>query len=26
VEPGQIDVYAGNSSKAELKQSFQVTG
>jgi len=26
VEPGQIDVYAGNSSKAELKQSFTVTG
>ena len=26
VEPGQIDVYAGNSSKGELKQSFQVTG
>jgi len=26
VEPGQIDVYAGNSLKAELKQSFQVTG
>ena len=26
VEPGQIDVYAGNSSKADLKQSFQVTG
>ena len=26
VEPGQIDVYAGNSSKAEMKQSFQVTG
>ena len=26
VEPGQIDVYAGNSSKAELTQSFQVTG
>ena len=26
VEPGQIDVYAGNSSEAELKQSFQVTG
>jgi len=26
VERGQIDVYAGNSSKGELKQSFQVTG
>jgi beta-glucosidase len=26
VEPGQIDVYAGDSSKADLKQSFQVTG
>jgi beta-glucosidase len=26
VEPGQIDVYAGNSSKAELKQTFTVTG
>ena len=26
VEPGQIDVYAGNSSKAELTHSFQVTG
>jgi len=26
VEPGRIDVYAGTSSKAELKQSFQVTG
>jgi beta-glucosidase len=25
VESGQIDVYAGNSSKAELKQSFTVT-
>ena len=24
VEPGQIDVYAGNSSKADLKQSFTV--
>jgi beta-glucosidase len=24
VEPGQIDVYAGNSSKAELTQSFTV--
>jgi beta-glucosidase len=24
VEPGQIDVYAGNSSKAELKQTFTV--
>ena len=26
VEPGTIDVYAGNSSTAELKQSFMVTG
>jgi beta-glucosidase len=26
VEPGPIDVYAGNSSKAELKQTFTVTG
>jgi beta-glucosidase len=26
VEPGQIDVYAGNSSKATDTQSFQVTG
>jgi beta-glucosidase len=26
VEPGRIDVYAGNSSKADLKQSFTVTG
>ena len=26
VEPGQIDVYAGNSSKAELTQSFTVGG
>jgi hypothetical protein len=24
VEPGQIDVYAGNSSKASLKKSFTV--
>jgi beta-glucosidase len=24
VEPGQIDVYAGNSSRADLKQSFTV--
>jgi beta-glucosidase len=24
VEPGQIDVYAGNSSSAQLKQSFTV--
>jgi beta-glucosidase len=24
VEPGRIDVYAGNSSKADLKQSFEV--
>ena len=26
VEPGQIDVYAGNSSSAELTQSFTVQG
>ncbi len=26
VEPGQIDVYAGNSSKADLTQSFMVIG
>jgi beta-glucosidase len=26
VEPGTIDLYAGNSSKADLKQSFVVTG
>jgi beta-glucosidase len=26
VEPGQIDVYAGNSSAAELTQSFTVEG
>jgi beta-glucosidase len=26
VEPGKIDVYAGNSSKADLTKSFQVTG
>ena len=26
VERGQIDVYAGNSSKASLKKSFTVTG
>ena len=26
VEPGTIDVYAGNSSAADLKQSFMVTG
>ena len=26
VEPGRIDVYAGNSSKADLTQSFEVTG
>ncbi|HET9739820.1 MAG TPA: beta-glucosidase BglX [Solirubrobacteraceae bacterium] len=26
VEKGRIDVYAGNSSKAPLKQSFTVTG
>ena len=25
-EPGQIDVYAGDSSKAEMTKSFQVTG
>ncbi len=25
-EPGRIDVYAGNSSGAELKQSFTVRG
>ena len=25
-EPGQIDVYAGDSSKADLKESFQVSG
>jgi beta-glucosidase len=25
-EPGQIDVYAGDSSKADLTKSFQVTG
>ena len=25
-ERGQIDVYAGDSSKAELTKSFQVTG
>ena len=24
VEPGRIDVYAGNSSKAELTKSFTV--
>ena len=24
VEPGQIDVYAGNSSKASLMKSFNV--
>ena len=24
VEPGQIDVYAGNSSSADMKQSFTV--
>jgi hypothetical protein len=24
VEPGQIDVYAGSSSSASLKQSFTV--
>jgi beta-glucosidase len=26
VEPGTIDVYAGNSSKADLTKSFMVTG
>jgi beta-glucosidase len=26
VEPGQIDLYAGNSSSADLTQSFTVTG
>jgi beta-glucosidase len=26
VETGRIDVYAGNSSKAELRQSFTVSG
>jgi beta-glucosidase len=26
VEPGTIDVYAGSSSEADLKQSFLVTG
>ena len=26
VEPGQIDVYAGDSSKASLTKSFTVTG
>src|SRR5215211_3094545 len=26
VEPGRIDVYAGNSSSAEMKQSFTVSG
>jgi beta-glucosidase len=26
VEPGTIDVYAGNSSKADLMKSFMVTG
>ena len=26
VEPGQIDVYAGNSSSAELTESFTVQG
>ena len=26
VEPGQIDVYAGNSSSAALMQSFTVRG
>lgn len=26
VEPGRIDVYAGSSSKAGLKQSFTVKG
>jgi beta-glucosidase len=26
VEPGRIDLYAGNSSKATMRQSFTVTG
>jgi beta-glucosidase len=26
VEPGAIDVYAGNSSTADLKRTFVVTG
>ena len=26
VEPGQIDVYAGNSSSAEMRESFTVRG
>jgi beta-glucosidase len=26
VEPGKIDVYAGNSSKADMTESFTVTG
>jgi hypothetical protein len=26
VEPGEIEVYAGDSSTATLKQSFTVTG
>jgi hypothetical protein len=26
VEPGQIELYAGDSSAASLMQSFQVTG
>ena len=26
VEPGEIQVYAGNSSKGELTQKFTVTG
>ena len=26
VEPGEIEVYAGNSSKGELTQTFTVTG
>jgi beta-glucosidase len=26
VEPGQIDGYAGDSSKADLTKTFQVTG
>ena len=26
VEPGQIDVYAGNSSSASVMQSFSVQG
>ena len=26
VEPGRIDIYAGNSSSADLVQSFTVVG